>query len=222
MRIVVYTAWFGTADALKPPRIVNPWVRYICMTDRKDHPSGWEIHQIKATDRPRWLARWAKTHRSWLPPCDVTIWMDASFELLVDPVPLVREAMATNAPIVGFLHPDRKRISEEAEAIIRFGLAPADAVRHQVATYQAAGFDKATPQWRLTTTGLLVRWCSPDVDRFNRDWWHEIQTHTVRDQLSIDYCAWRRRLPIGYLPGHYRDNPFVRYDHAAHRRGRVA
>jgi len=223
MRIVVCTAWFGGADTLKPPRVLNPHVAYICMTDRAEAIAGWSMHRIQATDRPRWLARWAKTNLEWIPPHDVSIWMDASFELLVDPVAVIRAAAETQAPIVGFVHPDRTRISEEAEAIVRAGLAPGEAVRRQVATYRAAGFDTAARQQpRLTTTGFLVRWRSSDVAAFNAAWWVEQQRHTLRDQLSIDYVAYKQQLPIGYMPGHYRANPFVRYDHRAHRQGRIA
>lgn len=223
MRIVVCTAWLGSADTLVSPCVRNPHVQHICMTDGTPVPAGWLPHHVAKTDRPRWLARWAKTNLVWLPPHDVSIWMDASFELLVDPATIVRAAAGTMAPIVGFVHPDRRRITEEAEAIIRCGQAPVAAVRHQIATYVGAGFDAAgNPQRVLTSTGLLVRWNSPDVQGFNAAWWHELETHTLRDQLSIDYCAWRRRVPIGHLPGHYRHNAFVRYDHTAHRRGRVA
>lgn len=222
-RIVVFTAWFGPADLLKPPRVVNPHVRYVCMTDRAETIPGWSMHRVQQTERPRWLARWAKTNLDWLGPHDVSIWMDASFELLVDPVGIVKAAAATMAPIVGFIHPDRRRISEEAEAIIRAGQAPSSAVRLQIATYQQAGFDGAgAPQIKLTTTGLLVRWNSPDVRRFNDTWWRELQRHTLRDQLSVDFSAYVCRVPIGYLPGHYRSNLFARYDHRSHRRHRIA
>ena len=221
MRIVVFSALFGGNDVLKSPRIINPKVRYVCMTDRADTVKGWDLHRLQQTERPRWLARWAKTQLLWLGPHDVSIWLDASFELLVDPVAIVAAAAVTNAPIVGFLHPDRSRIVDEAKAIIRWQLAPAVAVKQQLATYQAAGFDTAaTPQRQLTTTGVLVRWASPDVTRFNDAWWREIQRHTLRDQLSVDFCAYACQLPVGYLPGHYRANPFVRYDHTTHRRKR--
>jgi hypothetical protein len=223
MKIVVCTAWFGKADALKPPRVPNPRVPMLCLTDRSDQVRGWRMHKTVRTDRPRWLARWAKTNFEWVPPAHVVIWMDASFELLVDPVELVRAAAATNAPVVALRHPDRSRISDEAEAIIRAAQAPAPAVRAQLETYQAAGFDTpANPQRLLSSTGLLVSWMSPDVRRFFAAWWQEITTHTLRDQLSFDYTAWKERIPIGYLPGHYRHNPFARYDHTTHRLGRIA
>lgn len=222
-RVVVYTAWFGSADTLKPPRVINPRVRYVCITDRADQVAGWDFHRVPKTERPRWLARWAKTNLTWLGPHEISIWLDASFELLVDPAQMVTVAALTNAPIVGFVHPDRRRITEEATAIIRFNLAPAVTVHHQIACYQAAGFDTpVAPQQRLTTTGVLVRWNSPDVTRFNDRWWSEIQRHTLRDQLSVDFCAYACRLPIGYLPGDYRGNAFVKYDHRSHRQGRVA
>lgn len=223
MTIVVCTAWLGAADTLAPPRVRNPDVRYVCLVDHGRPAPGWDRHMVTTSPYPRWLARWAKCHASWLPAADVTIWMDASFELLVDPVEIASAASETGAPLVGFVHPHRARISEEADAIIRFGLAPATTVRRQLAAYQAAGFDAATqPQRVLTTTGLLVRTSSPAVAALQADWWEEQQQHTLRDQLSLDFCAWRRGVPIGYLPGHYLDNRFVHYDAAAHRQGRVA
>lgn len=222
-RIVVCTAWLGAADTLRSPRVINPDVRYRCFTDRADQIVGWDRHQVTKTGLPRRLARWAKTHALWLPPHDVSIWIDASFELLVDPVEIVAAAALTGAQVVGFAHPDRRRISEEAAAIIRWNLAPEASVTRQVAAYHAAGFDRPeNPQTVLTTTGLLVRWSSPAVMRLNEAWWHEQERHTLRDQLSLDFCAHRCGVPIGYLPGHYRSNAFVRYDGVSHRRGRVA
>lgn len=222
-RIVVFSALFGANDVLKPPRVINPHVRYVCMTDRADQVRGWNFHRVQHTERPRYLARFAKTQPLWIGPHDISIWLDASFELLVDPVAIVAAAALTNAPIVGFPHPDRSRIVEEAAAIIRLEKAPAVAVKQQIASYQAAGFDTVThPQRQLTTTGVLVRWNSPDVTRFNDAWWSEIQRHTLRDQLSVDFCAYACRLPIGYLPGHYRSNPFTRYDHSTHRQRKAS
>lgn len=221
--INVVTAWIGAADTLKPPTFTGDHVRYLCVTDREADVHGWDIVRARS-EHPRRQARAAKTEIDDIgPSAEVTIWMDASFELLVDPQAIVEAAALTGAPIVGFAHPDRQRIRDEADAIIKARLAPTLDVIRQVSAYRAAGFDTDdVPQQALTTTGLLVRWRTPAVAAFNRFWGMQFDAFTLRDQLSVDFCARAATVPIGYLPGHYRDNVFARYDREAHRARRTA
>lgn len=221
MTILVYTAWFGEADTLKPAPTCGPDVRFVCFTDRAEAVQGWRMERMSAGQNPRLSARLVKMN----PPtdADVSIWMDASFELLMDPRDIVAAAVRIPSLVVAFVHPDRARMSDEAAVVSRLGLAAAHKVSAQVAMYQAAGFDtEARPQSVLTATGLLVRWSHARVTAFNARWYDEVTTHTLRDQLSVDYAAWVTGMPVGYLEGHYRDNRYVRYDRASHRKGRVA
>lgn len=225
MEIVVFTALIGSADVLHQPAVVNPRVRYVCLTDQPARATGvWEARDWSwfKYDDPRRAARIAKIgDGEWFPDADVTIWIDASFELLVDP-----ETLAFSHPeglVTGFAHPDRCRVSDEALAVILAGLAPAQKVHAQIDDYCRQGFDSAArPQQSLTTTGLLVRWQTPLVQRFNRLWQAEVAKHTLRDQLSVDYCAWKTGITIRHLPGHYRENVFAKYHRETHRQGRSA
>lgn len=218
--IVVVTALIGAAESVVPPPRSQPGVRYVCVTDRAD-VRGWERLPASNYQDPRRAARLVKTSVHEMFPGLVTVWLDASFELLVHPKEIIEAAVLTGCSLVGFVHPDRSRICDEAEAILRSRLAPQPQVMWQLQAYQDEGFDTAeTPQTVLTTTGVLVRWPTPEVIAFNRLWQRQVLTHTVRDQLSVDYCAWRTGVRIGYLPGHYRDNSYVRYDRARHCQGR--
>lgn len=224
MRIVVYTALLGIADALVSPPPAGPNVRYVCVTDRPDIPAGWEPRRVETGGNPRRAARRAKiASDSLFSGADVTIWADASFDFLISPERIASEAAVLERPIVALAHPDRHRIKDEAIEVIRHGLAPAADVNRQVETYRGRGFDTDTiPQRVLTTTGLLVRFRSPQVQAFNVLWQEQLDRFTLRDQLSIDYCAWCLELRIGYLPGHYRANRFVHYNRHRHRARRVA
>lgn len=218
--IVVVTALIGPAEAAPPPRPVEPGVLYVCFTDRA--APGWLCHPPPDDPDPRRAARRVKTSvHDLFPNAEWSIWLDASFDLLVSPAEIVATAAMYVADVAAFPHPDRSCVYDEAREIIRLGLAPADLVERQVATYARAGFPTDAPR-SLTTTGLLVRRHSEAVACFNRQWWHEMTSHTLRDQLSVDFAAWSTGIHIRYLPGHYRDNPFARYNRERHRQGRRA
>lgn len=220
MRIVVFTALIGPAESAPLPGPDERDVRYVCFTDRP--APGWEIRVASADFAPRdprRVARYIKTHPAdLLPEHNVSIWIDASFDLVAKPSAIVAEAFGQFAQIVALRHPDRDSIDAEGAEIKRLVLAPPEDVDRQLASYRAQGFHKT----RLTTTGLVVRSNSRDVARFNARWWAEIETFTLRDQLSVDYAAWKCGLPIGYLPGNYRANEYARYRRDRHRERRVA
>jgi hypothetical protein len=218
MMIVVVTALIGPAESLPLAGPAEPGVSYVCVTDRA--APGWLCHRPPADADPRRAARRVKTAvHDLLPSAEWSIWLDASFDLVASPFEIV--AAANGAEIAAFAHPDRSCIHDEGREIIRLGLARSGAVERQVAAYWRAGFPTDAPGI-LTTTGLMVRRHSDAVARFNRQWWHEMTWHTLRDQLSVDFAAWRTGIEIAHLPGHYRDNPFVRYNRARHRERRTA
>jgi hypothetical protein len=223
VNVVVYTASIGTAETPPAPRVIDAKTRYVCITDRPLALTGWERMSVGAGGNPRRTARRVKalSHRLF-PTADVAIWIDASFELQVLPHVLVNDMMTTGCVLAGLRHPDRRRITEEAQVVSEQRMAKADDVARQLSTYQHDKFDTPNaPQGVLTTTGLLVRTHTPRVKEFNERWWHEMKAHTLRDQLSIDYCAFKLELSIGYLFGHYRSNPYARYDRLSHRRQRA-
>lgn len=223
MNIVVYTAAIGTTETPPAPRVRDPQVRYVCLSDRAEALQSWELMHVSAGANPRRTARRLKalSHRLF-PTADLAIWIDASFELHVMPHVLINDMMTTGCMLAGFRHPDRRRIADEAQVVSEQRMAKPDDVARQLATYQHDGFDTNDhPQATLTTTGLFVRAHTPRVLEFNERWWHEMKAHTLRDQLSIDYCAWKLGLSVGHLFGHYRANPYALYDRRSHRRLRA-
>jgi hypothetical protein len=206
--IVVYTTVFGPTDPLHEPRKPDGF-RFVCFTDRPLKSRHWEIVQVPATDAPARECRKLKqlSHVTF-PEADATLWLDAAFELLVSPAKVA--ALAT-ADMVGFKHPDRTRISQEAPAIARAGKGLEGPTMAQLETYQAAGWDTDdNPQRHITNGGFLFRRHTPAVQRFNEAWHREVQTRTLRDQMSIDYCAWREGVAIGHYPGNVRRNNLAR------------
>ncbi len=220
MKVVVYTALFGAGAPPSVPEPPESDVRYVCLTD-VSNVAGWQTIRPKAwpwltpslwSANPRLASRLAKMRPDDLfPDADVTIWQDASFSWISDPMDVLEVARLTSAPIVGFTHPDRHRISDEACEIVRARKGDPTAIFKQLALYQQMGFDTdAQPQRLLTTTGLLIRWNTSETREFNRLWREQLAL-SLRDQMSVDFCGWILDVRIGHLPGHYRDNRFVQY-----------
>jgi hypothetical protein len=215
MKTVVFTALIGPGAPLNLDLpLIGLNARAVCLTDREGFvASGWEIIPVPPTKNFRHTARMVKHAPDELfPDAEYTVWVDASFTFLKPIETIVADALSTGAQIAAFQHPDRKRIRDEADAVIACRQAPREAVERQILAYREQGFDTSThPQPTLTTTGLLCRLRTPEMAQFNRALRTEICAHTVRDQLCIDYLRWALGVPIGYLQGHYRDNPYVKY-----------
>lgn len=146
-------------------------------------------------------------------PGDITawLWIDANFVLKIDPWEIYAKHPE---PIVNFEHRDRKRIKDEAEEIIRLGKALPATTRRQLAAYQAEGFDTDdNPMTSLSNNGVLFRRNTPEVRKFNRLLLKQLRTYTLRDQMAVDYCAWKLGIRIGKFPGNFKNNHIADYHH---------
>lgn len=110
---------------------------------------------------------------------------------------------------VTFAHPDRHRITDEAFEIARLGKARPQDVYRQLAQYNEEGFDTPKdPQIGLSANGIVFRRHTSAV-RALCDLWKEQLKHTLRDQMSLDYCAWKLGMKLSRWPGFHTDNPIA-------------
>ena len=206
--LTVFTTVLGKTDTLRPPRVVHPDIRYVCFADQPiDVPPYVTVRIDCGGDGPLKLSRRLKilADHPLLGQPDVTLWHDAAFELLSDPFAVLALTL-TDADMLALRHPHRSAIEDEAIAIARLGYMPADILAAQIATYRADGFPE---QQQITSTGYCLRRMTPTVRAFNAAWWAEVDTWGWRDQMSVDYAAWKTGVAITYIPGHYRDNPYA-------------
>jgi len=211
MTLTVFTAVVGRTDQLKLPTVVNPSARYVCFSDRPQAVAPYKCVPVDAAEiGPRLLSRRLKIladHPALGDP-DVVLWHDAAFRMRVDPLALAAKAFAGDAvDMVAFIHPHRSQIEDEAVAIAGHGWIPKAVLDRQVATYRGEGFT----QTAITSTGFSLRQMTPRVRAFNRLWWNEVARWGWRDQMSVDYAAWKTGLRTAYIPGHYRDNPYAQW-----------
>lgn len=206
---VVYTTVFGDTDHLKEPEAIGK-ARWVCFSDRPIQSARWEVIVVGKTSAPSRACRMYKQRSHVIfPDATWTLWVDSSMRVLADPVSI---ACAATHDMMTFRHPDRRRISEEWQAIIKWGKAPEQVVIDQLAAYQADGWDtEENPQSHISNGGFIFRRNIPLVNKFNEMWHKEVQTRCLRDQMSIDYCAWKCGLRIGHFAGNVRRNRFVQY-----------
>lgn len=209
--IVCYTAIFGGSDSLKS---APPADRCVCYTDDPNlERAGWEIVRQPAP-KPRQAARVLKmTPHLLFPEAAASVWVDGSIEI-VDWSRLAADTAA--AEIACLRHPDRSTCYDEGRMVIRLERANPSKVDEAMALYRAAGFAPT----QLSTTGLFFRRHTPRVAAFNDLWREHLDRFGTNDQVHVDYCAWRAGAVVTYLAGHYRDNPYARYDREDHHRRR--
>lgn len=204
--MIVYTCVFGHTDILRDP-IVRGKSKFLCFTDQPIRSRGWEIIRVPKLQAPKRECRKYKQRPHVLFPDEaVTLWVDAAMIVRVDPDELAR---LHPHEFSAFVHSKRCRITQECEAIIQCGKAIPDRVRAQLAKYQADGWDTPdNPQTKIHNGGVLLRRNTPKVREFSELWNHEVQTETLRDQMSIDYCAHKVGLEISDFPGTISRNPY--------------
>ena len=204
--MIVYTCVFGDTDRLQEP-LVKTQARLICFTDQPIQSKGWGIIRVDRLEAPkRECRKYKQRPYTVFPGESVTLWIDAPFALRVDPLVL---AQKYPGEMTAFVHDKRKRITDECEAIIRAGKALPEAVRAQLAAYKADGFDTDhDPQKKIHNGGALLRRHTSRMEEFGERWHHEVQTRTLRDQMSIDYCASKIGLEINDFAGTVHQNPY--------------
>ena len=203
----VYTTFFGRTDALAEPRCRADW-QFVCCTDQAITSKRWLIRRLPVLDRPKRECRKYK-HQPHIvfPRAEISLWIDCNFTLTMPPEEVAR---LHAGPIAAFRHHKRNRILDEAQAIINSGKGQRDTVMAQLEAYQRDGWDTDdSPQQAIHNGGFLLRRHTPEMIRFMDAWHHEVQTRTLRDQMSFDYVAHKHGIQIDELHGTVRRNPYA-------------
>lgn len=139
------------------------------------------------------------------PDADWWLWLDWNIRLTVPPEELVKGH--EDDLIVGFRHRFHDCAYEEHAACARMQKDDFDVMRGQMDLYRARRFPA---HYGLPECGILLRRNVPVVGSFNEIWFREVQDWSVRDQLSVGYAAWLKRISFAYWPGTVFENSFAR------------
>lgn len=215
-RIVVYTCLFGNYDALKIPLHEDPRVEYVLFTDNKDIDGKvWKTNLIHKNQlkSDRFNSRLAKilSHK-YLPDHDVSVYIDASFLLVVkDVFDMVKQCLG-DGEIALWPHHSRNCIYDEIEYVLYSSdrVVDTEASKRLYSKYKNNNFPAG---YGLFENGIIFRKNTERIRKLNSLWWDEYVSGVERDQFSLMYCLWKlnissKRITVGEQ---VRKNPFVKY-----------
>jgi hypothetical protein len=202
--ITVYTCIFGNTDPIHDPQCPKN-VRYVCFTDQNVKSDYWEIVKVPKQQFPTRAARTMKILSHKHIETEYSFWIDANFILLECPLKLTKYG-----DFVRFIHRDRTNIKDEAAEIARLGKAKPEMLKKQLSFYHSEGF---TNQRVLSCNSVILRKHSKEVIELNELWYQQIQTFTLWDQMSLDYCAWKLGFELSAWPGTHGNNPYFVHKH---------
>lgn len=186
----------------------------LCFTDQDIQMPPWQTIKVPKEPNPFLGNRRLKLLSHLTVSSPWSLYLDSNYCLMRDPRPLLDQGDF-------FVHRHHicADILEEAQAIVRFRKADPGKVSQQVADYQAQGFcTKTNPQREHSANAVLLRHHTPEVVALNEAWWSELEKHSHRDQLSLNFCAWKQGFTLSYWPWTMLTNPYFSYTYGRKRR----
>ena len=212
-KVVVYTSVFGNYDRIQEPLFVNDQIKYIAITDQ-DFPSNsaWEkfdTSQLTGFDSldAYHKSKFCKLNPHILfPSYDYSIWVDGNVQIVADIFPLILKM--DNHFMGTFRNPIHDDIYTEGRFCIYYDAVKIKEVNHQLSIYKEEGFPE---HFGMREFSIIVREHNNEkcIDLMEQ-WWREVNTYTMRDQLSFPYLLWKNKLPIDtvrLLGENWRHNP---------------
>lgn len=211
--ITVVTAIFGGRD--KPIAAPSNDVdRYVMFTDG-DGADGWDVRHVETEGDPRRAARRHKALALDMVDGDVVVWVDGRIEVTAKPLRSVLRESLKRADIASFPHPWRACAYAEARECADLGRADEAELLSQVSSYRGEGFPEGSGLWN---TMVVARRRTSQMVQLGRAWWEELESRTLRDQVSLPYLLWKFDIECGKLGADvYRDGSnehFIRGKHA--------
>jgi hypothetical protein len=173
-------------------------VEYKFFTNKPEMVEGnnWKVIYINPQSDFRKKAREIKTDiHKFIPNTNYWLWIDNNCQLQVDPHTFLQYLQ--DCDIVVMPHPERGDIIEEANALLRWKPEQSQGIQEGINHYYEEGY---VPK-DLYETKVLMRRNTEKIRKFNSLWWKEIQTHSIRDQISFPYISWKTKTFINTFPG---------------------
>lgn len=197
-RTAVVTAITGGFDPLIIHESLSDDIDYICFSN-EPHPDGYGIYDVRTApfQHPdtRRMARFVKTNLvHLLPEYDTIIWIDGNLQLTAPINGLIARMKDRGFSIAAIPHPIRSSVQEEADVAIRMRLDDPEVIRAQMEKYSQ--IDPGLACERLIESNFMIfDTTDPRVTQVTDLWWSEIDGHSKRDQLSLNYALRAHNLP---------------------------
>lgn len=150
----------------------------------------------------------------YLPPHDVSIYMDANLRLR-QPIRDFALSCVQELSLAVHPHPDRSCLYAEARHCIRQGIGGGESlIKKQISRYRLENFPQ---NYGLAENNFIIRKNNRKVNKFNDLWHDEYFAGSQRDQLSFMYCLWRSHLQPYWIWQSSRNNSYFKWqNHRSH------
>ena len=126
----------------------------------------------------------------YLPEHDKSIYMDANINQLED----VNKSY--DSDMIAMKHPARDCIYQEVKACLYRGKDIEANMTKQINRYKAENYPDNNG---LISAGVMFRKNNQKVIDLMELWWSEVEKGSHRDQLSFNYCLWKKPIDIEYM-----------------------
>lgn len=192
-KYVIYTGIFGDYDHLIEPDIsLLDNVDLICFTNNPKLRS--KVWDIRIVDEPNisdhMLNRKIKVlPHFYLSNYDYSLYVDGNIFLKKDFEDFFESYCDSKLLMALPIHLDRKCLYEEALVCIQQKKDNESLIRKQMTHYEEDGFPR---KYGLYENNILLRKHNdPLICTIMEKWWHELNTWSKRDQLSLCYVFWK-------------------------------
>ena len=207
MKKVIYTAIIGDYDTLKEPLVKTKGWDYICFTDQDLKSDTWKIIKVGRSDAKE--ARRKKIYNEYIfNEYDLSIWIDASMYINYDLDAF--KSIYFKSDFTLMKHPSRNCTYQEGQACIHLDKDNTATIMQQLLDYKEKGFPANNG---MVATGVMIRKHTKEVIQFCREWWSEVFEHSVRDQLSFNYIAWKKDFNYHTIPFSILNKEFIITNH---------
>lgn len=197
-KLIIATVNIGQFDNIIENHHKQSNCKFVMFTDDKSIKSSlWELIQIRRKfTSPRREARLYKwlIHK-YFPDTKYSLWIDANVEIKTDVNTLISKYLK-DTDIAIHPHKIRNCIYRETKACIGYKLDYIDIMEKQMERYKLEGYPK---NHGLHESHIILRRHTDDIKRFNEAVWANLCSGSLRDQLSLDYIAWKLGIKINNL-----------------------
>lgn len=217
-RIAVYTSIFGGYDSVLEPLYVSDLCDYYIITDQEvPENSVWKKISLDYIAGFNEMDNYHKAKYCKLMPhvlfkeYEQSIWVDGNVQIVADVVPLV-DRLREDHMMGTFQNPVHNCIYTEAKFLIYLDAVDYNQITNQLEVYRDEGFPK---NFGMREFSIIVRkHMHDDCIILMEQWWRQVNTHTMRDQISFPYVLWKSGKSIDYiqlLGANWRHNPRFNY-----------
>lgn len=203
MNLVIYTALFADPDLpLEEVGRFFPFthdkgdVKYVAFTNRKDLKSDfWQVVVMDKPDAMSWrmMSRYLKWNptKIKLPKHTHSLWMDSQCYFKYEPKAIIDHYLKDGMHTAIHHHTDLRSVYVEGMVTsYAYMNDKPSIVNRQLERYHEEGMPY---QYDHFETGILIRKNCKESIEFSEQVYKELETDSIRDQISTPYVVWKRR-----------------------------